>query len=90
MSCPVDPDIRAIKAAARTGAIVTCEDHNVWTGLGSSVSLALASSGIACNLAMLGVGRYASSGTPDDLYAEQGIDPKSVAKAVEKLVRKKR
>ena len=90
MSCPVDPDIKAVKAAAKTGAIVTCEDHNVWTGLGSSVSLVLSMNGIACKLAMLGVGRYASSGTPDDLYAEQGIDPKSVVKAVKKLIRKKK
>jgi len=89
MSCPVDPDVRAIKAAAKTGAIVTCEDHNVWTGLGSSVSLALAMNGISCRLEMLGVKRYASSGTPDDLYAEQGIDPAAVVKAVKKLVRAK-
>ena len=89
MSCPVAPDVKAIQMAAKTGAIVTCEDHNVWTGLGSSVSLALARGGIAVKLEMLGVGRYASSGTPDDLYAEQGIDAKSVTKAVKKLVRRK-
>jgi len=90
VSCPAAPDVAAIKAAARTGAIVTCEDHDVWTGLGASVSMALATSGIACKLEMLGVKRYASSGTPDDLYAEQGIDPASVVKAVKKLVRSTR
>jgi transketolase len=89
MSCPAAPDMKAIKAAARTGAIVTCEDHNVWTGLGASVAMALARSGIACRLEMLGVADYASSGTPDDLYAEKGLDPKSVVKAVKKLVRAK-
>jgi transketolase len=90
MSCPTDPDPRAIRAAARTGAIVTVEDHHAWTGLGSSVSMALAAKGIACKIQTLGVGRYASSGTPDDLYAEQGIDPKAVVKAVKKLVRARR
>jgi len=89
MSCPVAPDIKAIKAAAKTGAIVTCEDHNVWTGLGSSVSLALSMNGIACEFAMLGVDGYASSGTPEDLYAEKGIDPASVARAVARLIRRK-
>jgi transketolase len=89
MSCPTDPDLKAIRAAARTGAIVTCEDHNVWTGLGASVSIALATCGIACRLEMLGVHGYASSGKPDDLYAEKGIDPASVVKAVKKLLRAK-
>jgi transketolase len=87
MSCPKDPDLAAIREAARTGAVVTCEDHNVWTGLGASVAEALALGGIACRLEMLGVRRYASSGTPDDLYAEQGIDPASVVAAVKKLVK---
>ena len=90
MSTPTDPDMKAIRAAAKTGAIVTCEDHNVWTGVGSSVSIAMAMMGLSCPITMLGVGRYASIGTPDDLYAEQGIDPKSVAKAVKKLIRKKK
>ena len=89
MSCPTAPDLKAVRAAARTGAIVTCEDHNVWTGLGSSVALSLATLGIACRLEMLGVRRYASSGKPDDLYVEQGIDPKSVVRAVKKLLRAK-
>ncbi len=90
MSCPVDPDIKAIRRAAKTGAIVTCEDHNVWTGLGASVALALATNGIACRLEMLGVRGYASSGTPEDLFAEQGIDPASVKKTVKKLLRAKK
>ncbi|MBM4031127.1 MAG: transketolase [Planctomycetes bacterium] len=87
MSCPKDPDMAAIREAAKTGVIVTCEDHNVWTGLGASVAEALALGGIACKLEMLGVRRYASSGTPDDLYAEQGIDPASVVAAVKRLTK---
>jgi len=86
MSCPKDPDAEAIRKAAATGVVVTCEDHNVWTGLGASVAQVLAANGIACRLEMLGVRRYASSGKPDDLYAEQGIDPASVVQAVKRLV----
>jgi len=86
MSCPKDPDLAATREAAKTGAIVTCEDHNVWTGLGASVAEALALEGITCRLEMLGVRRYASSGTPEDLYAEQGIDPAAVVQTVRRLV----
>ena len=53
--------------------------------IGATVAEALALSGIACKLEMLGVRCYASSGMPDDLYAEQGIDPASVVAAVKKL-----
>ena len=90
VACPTEPDMRAIRMAARTGAVVTCEDHQVWTGLGASVAMALARSGIACQFEMLGVGRYASSGKPADLFAEQGIDPASVVHTVKRLIRKKR
>ena len=90
MPCPTHPDMRAIRAAAKTGAIVTVEDHNVWTGCGATVAMALALEGISCPLEMLGVHDYASSGTPLDLYTEKGLDPKSVAKAVKKLIRRKK
>jgi transketolase len=89
MTCPADPDIAALRAAAKTGAIVTCEDHSVWTGLGASVALALARLGLPCKLEMLGVHHYASSGTPEDLFAEKGIDAASVVKAVRKLLHAK-
>ena len=90
MACPTEPDVAAIRRAARTGAIVTCEDHNVRTGLASTVAQVIADKGLATSLTALGVARYASSGTPADLYAEQGIDPASVVKAVKKLVRAKK
>ena len=90
MACPTDPDMRAIRAAAKTGVVVTCEDHSKWTGLGASVGMALAMKGLGCQFEMLGVDDYASSGTPDDLYAEKGIDPAAVARAVKKLIRRKK
>ncbi|MFW6162559.1 MAG: transketolase C-terminal domain-containing protein, partial [Planctomycetota bacterium] len=88
MPCPTDPDMRAIRAAAKRGPIVTCEDHNKWTGLGASVGMALALMGLRCEFEMLGAEDYASSGTPEALFAEKGIDPAAVVKAVETLIRK--
>jgi len=89
VSCPKEPDVKAIRAAARTGAVVTCEDHNVQSGLGSIVAQVIATHGLSCKLEMLGVHNYASSGKPADLFVEKGIDPASVVKAVKKLVRSK-
>jgi len=82
MACPTDPDIEAIKKAAATGLIVTLEDHNVRTGLGSIVANVIAEQSLPCKLAKLGIQRYGSSGVPDELYASQGLDPDSVVKTI--------
>jgi transketolase len=82
MTCPTDPDVRAIQKAAATGLIVTLEDHNVRTGLGSVVANVLAEKGSACRLIKLGVRHYGSSGVPDELYVSQGLDPDNVVKVI--------
>lgn len=82
MASPSDPDLEAIARAAATGLIVTYEDHHVRTGLGSVVANALAEQGLACKLIKLGVSRYGSSGTPEELYKNQGLDPASLAATV--------
>jgi transketolase len=82
MACPIDPDIEAIRKAAATGLIVTLEDHNVRTGLGSIVANVIAEQSLPCKLVKLGIQRYGSSGVPDELYASQGLDPDSVVKTI--------
>ncbi|NLP09683.1 transketolase [bacterium] len=82
MCCPADPDVEAIKKAAATGLIVTLEDHNVRTGLGSVVASVLAENGIGCRLIKLGIRRYGSSGVPDELYVSQGMDPDHVVQVI--------
>ena len=67
-------DREAIVAAARSvGQLLTYEDHNVRTGLGAIVAEVLAEEGLAVRFRRLGVSRYASSGPPDALFAEQGL-----------------
>ncbi len=83
--CPLDLDADAVKRAAATGAIVTYEDHHARTGLGSLVANFLAENGLSAKLRMLGVRSYGRSGVPDDLYAEQGLDPDSLVEAVKSL-----
>lgn len=73
VSCPLDIDLTALKDAASTGLIVTYEDHNTRTGLGSMVANALAEHGIAARLKKLGVTTYSGSGNPDLLYKSMGM-----------------
>jgi transketolase len=82
MGCPTDPDVAAIKKAAATGLIVTLEDHNVRTGLGSVVANVLAENGLCCKLIKLGITHYGSSGVPEELYASQGLDADNVVRVI--------
>lgn len=87
MACPRDVDRTVLRAAATTGLIVTCEDHNPATGLGGSVANALLDDGLSCRLLRLGVTGYSSSGPPAELYAAQGLDASGIAAAVQEALR---
>jgi transketolase len=81
---PLDKD--AVLAAAKTGAIVTAEDHHVETGLGASVAAVLIDNGLAPKMKRLGVKQYGGSGKPSDLYKQQGLDAESIAKTVLEMI----
>jgi transketolase len=89
MTCLSEPDRDAILRAARTGAVVTYEDHHVNTGLGSIVAGVLAESGRGIRFRKLGIARYAGSGKPDDLYRMEGLDPECLATAVMDEIKQK-
>ncbi|MBO5407944.1 MAG: transketolase [Clostridia bacterium] len=77
---PCDLDADAILEAAKTGLVITYEDHNVKTGISGEVARILC--GTSCNLKTLGVHKYGSSTSPDNLYQEQGIDVESLKNIV--------
>ncbi len=85
LACVTDPDRDAIVKAAKAGPVITVEDHNVRTGLGAVVAGVIAEAGVATKFVKLGPTAYAGSGTPDDLYAEAGIDAASIAAKVKEL-----
>ena len=66
--------------------IVTLEDHNVKTGLGTAIGSAMFESGYSAKLTKMGVGRYGSSGKPADLYKMLGMDADSVAAKIKSLL----
>lgn len=81
-------DRRSVIKAAQTGVLITVEDHNVHTGLGKIVGDVLAEEGVKVAFTKLGVTGYGASGTSDDLYHMQGLDPASIAKTVQRLIKK--
>lgn len=82
LSCPLEIDQCALQTAISTGFVVTYEDHNIRTGMGSLVGALLAERGTDCRFMRLGVTRYGVSGNPDANYALQGLDPKSAAESI--------
>ncbi len=67
--------------------LVVLEDHNVKTGLGTTIGSALMVAGQTVRLTKLGVTGYAPSGKPADLYRMLGLDGESVAGKIKDLLR---
>jgi transketolase len=83
---PLDEEI-VLSAAAKTGKIVTVEEHYVTGGLGSLVC-ELCSGRAPVPVKMLGVPHtYASSGPYRCLLAHYGLDAPGIARAVEDFVK---
>ena len=75
---PIDEAIIA-KAAVETGALVSCEEHNVIGGLGSAVAEVLCQT---CPAPLLRVGTldvFGKSGKPAELFEEYGLTARNIA-----------
>ena len=70
-----------VREAAKTGKIITLEDHHRDTGLGRIVATVMADEGVHAKLLRLGVAHYSSSGAPADLFRDAGLDAAGVTKA---------
>jgi len=89
VSCLSDLDIESILRAAKTGTVITYEDHHIQTGLGSLIGNVLAEHGLSIHFRKMGISQYASSGKPDDLYRMQGLDVDSLVKTVLEEIQKR-
>jgi transketolase len=89
ISCLSELDSEAILKAAKTGVIITYEDHHIQTGLGSLIANFLAGQGVGIRFHKLGAAHYSSSGKPDELYRMQGLDVGSLVQAVLEEIKKK-
>jgi transketolase len=82
VSCLSDLDAEAVLQAAKTGTIITYEDHHADTGLGSLIAGFLAEHGLSVRFRKMGITRYGSSGKPDDLYRMQRLDVDSLVQTM--------
>ncbi len=85
ISSPLAADDAALRDAAATGRVLTVEDHNVRSGMGSIVSARMMELGLSCRVSNLGVSRYGESGASPDVYAAMGLDVAGVSGALLRL-----
>lgn len=82
---PIDEEMLT-SLSARTGKIVTLEDHNIFCGLGSAVAEALCKNA-PCKMLMLGVNdKYGESGKPEELYELHRLTPAQIAEDIAAFV----
>ncbi len=67
---------------ARHGRVVSVEDHNPKTGLGTLLQARFNDLGLSARVAKLGVTFYSSSGPAKELYRLMGLDGPAIAAAV--------
>lgn len=85
---PIDREIIA-KAAAETGAVVTCEEHNIIGGLGSAVAEVLCEEK-PVYMERVGVRDvFGKSGVPAQLLRDYGLTAEDIADAAKRVVSKK-
>lgn len=85
---PIDADI-IIKASKETGAVVTCEEHNIMGGLGSAVAEVLAENA-PCPMVRVGTNdEFGASGTPNELLKAYGLTAENICESAKKAIAKK-
>lgn len=85
---PLDEDA-ILKSVAKTGCIVTCEEHNRLGGLGDSVAQVLIKNNPLPQEYIAVNDSFGESGTPVQLMEKYGLDAKHIVMAVQKVISRK-
>lgn len=86
---PLDEEA-ILKAAKETGALVTCEEHQVMGGFGSAIAEVIVQK-YPVPMEFIGIkDRFGESGTPVQLFEEFGLSAKFIAQAVRKVLKRKK
>ena len=85
---PLDKDA-ILKSVAKTGCVVTAEEHNHLGGLGESVARVLALDTPTPQEFVATNDTFGESGTPAQLMEKYGLDDTAIIKAVEKVIARK-
>ena len=82
---PLD-DAAILESVAKTGCVVTAEEHNYYGGLGESVSRVLAQNTPAPQEFVAVNDSFGESGTPDQLLEKYGLNETAIVAAAKKAI----
>jgi transketolase len=85
---PLDEDA-ILKSVAKTGCVVTAEEHNILGGLGESVSRTVVSNNLVPQEFVAVKDSFGESGTPAQLMEKYGLNADSVVSAAKKAISRK-
>ena len=78
-----------LTSVAKTGCVVTAEEHNILGGLGESVSRVLATNN-PCPQEYIGTkDTFGESGTPEQLMEKYGLNAEAIIEAASKVMKRK-
>jgi transketolase len=86
---PLDNDV-ILKSVAKTGCIVTCEEHNILGGLGESIARVLTMHNPTPQEFVGTNDCFGESGTPEQLMEKYGLNYLSIISKVEQVLLRKR
>ena len=85
---PLDEKI-VIESAKKTGAVVSCEEHNFLGGLGESISRTLAMHHPTPQEFVATQDTFGESGTPAQLMEKYGLNAQSIINATNRVIARK-
>jgi len=86
---PLDEEA-VLKSVAKTGCVVTAEEHNRLGGLGDSIAQLLAVNNPTPQEYVAVNDSFGESGTPAQLMIKYGLDAEHIVKAVQKVIARKK
>ena len=85
---PLDEEL-ILTSVKKTKAVVTCEEHNYYGGLGESIARVLTQRYPVPQEFVAVNDTFGESGTPAQLMQKYGLDKEGILKAVEKVLKRK-
>ena len=85
---PLDEEL-ILESVKKTKAIVTCEEHNYYGGLGESIARVLTQKYPIPQELVAVNDTFGESGTPSQLMKKYGLDKDGILLAVEKVLKRK-
>ncbi len=85
---PLDEEA-ILKSIAKTGCVVTAEEHNILGGLGESVSRTLALNHSVPQEFVAVQDSFGESGTPEQLMEKYKLNNQAIVEAVERVIKRK-